>query len=113
MSKSKLEEKFLLMWESLYPSLVLKREEKYLPHRRFRGDFVNLESKTVIEIQGGVWVGGRHSTGAGINKDCEKALESLLHGWAVIPITANMINEEVLEKISSIIMSRTPVVGEA
>ncbi len=50
----------------------LEREHRFDAQRRWRADFAHLESRTLIEIEGGVWVNGRHNPAAGFNADLEK-----------------------------------------
>ena len=103
MSKSYLEDKFQEKWENFYPDIPLLRDYKLLEHRRFKADFVHLQSKTAIEIQGGVWVGGRHNRGLGYINDCKRMLELISNGWTVIYLVKEMFNEEFLEKIAGVI----------
>jgi very-short-patch-repair endonuclease len=60
------------------------REARFHPKRRWRFDFSWPEQKLAIEIEGGVWNGGRHTTGAGFSADCEKRAEAVLLGWRVL-----------------------------
>lgn len=60
-----------------------------IPGRKFRFDFAchNL----LIEVQGGIWVRGGHSTGTGISRDCEKLNLAVLEGWRVFHVTPQHI----------------------
>ena len=102
-SKSTLEEKFLVKWNKIYPDIKLLREYKLLENRRFRGDFAHLESKTVIEIQGGIWIRGRHNRATGYTKDCERSLLLVADGWKVIYLVESMFTEQIFEIIKGII----------
>ena len=37
-----------------------------------------------LEVEGGVWIGGRHTSGAGFVKDMEKYNEAAAMGWRII-----------------------------
>lgn len=86
MKSSKLEEKFLFLWRCLDgPELV--REFRFHPTRKWRADFAHVESRTLIEVEGGTWIAGRHNRGSGFTKDAEKYLEAALGGWRVLRLT--------------------------
>jgi hypothetical protein len=59
-----------------------------------------------VELQGGVFSGGRHSRGYGIVGDYEKLNEAQFHGWVVIQLSAKQITMENVEKINALIASR-------
>ena len=40
-----------------------------------------------VEVDGGVWTGGRHVTGSGATKDAEKFSEAAALGWRVLRVT--------------------------
>lgn len=94
MSESKLESKFLKLWQELAPDLELTREQQLIFKRRFRFDFVQPESLVAIEIQGGTWSKGAHSSGAGIQRDCEKANLVQFAGYDIFCYTGRMITKE-------------------
>jgi hypothetical protein len=52
--------------------------------RKFRFDFAWPESRTALEVQGGVWNMGKHGRGSGIVKDMEKSNFATLRGWKVL-----------------------------
>lgn len=55
---------------------------------------------TLIEVEGGVWMKGRHNTGSGFIADCEKYLEAALLGYRVIRLAPPQITAETLERIA-------------
>lgn len=61
-----------------------ERERALIPGRRFRADFCWPRAALVVEVQGGVFDGGRHVTGAGYARDCEKLALLTLAGWRVL-----------------------------
>jgi len=68
-----------------------EREFRFTKGRRFRFDFAWVAQKVALEVEGGVWSGGRHSRGAGFNSDCEKYALATLEGWRVFRVTTNHI----------------------
>lgn len=108
---SKLEELFEIEWQLKYPRIQLIPQYKILPDRKFKIDFVHLPSKTGIEVQGGRWIKGGHTSGNGMFTDCEKSLLCAGIGWLIIPIVDKMICEEYIEKIYSVIEQREHLLG--
>jgi hypothetical protein len=77
-----------------------EREVCLIPGRKFRFDFVwrkkwgyDMIPGLTVEVQGGTWVKGGHSSGIGIQKDCEKTILAQLEGWKVFPVTSNQIKD--------------------
>jgi hypothetical protein len=79
----------LLAFHLKAAGIPFEREYRFHPTRRWRFDFrVGAESaKVAVEVQGGVWTGGRHATGTGITGDCEKFSVAASLGWRVMPVT--------------------------
>ena len=69
------------------------REHKFLDTRRFRFDFANPALKLAVEIDGGAWIGGRHTRGLGIESDHEKQNLAVLAGWRVLRFTPRAVND--------------------
>lgn len=88
---SKLEELFALHLLGSGLELMPVREYKFHPERRWRFDFCFPESKLAIEIDGGTWSGGRHTTGIGFRNDCEKMNNAVLLGWRMLRFTADQV----------------------
>jgi very-short-patch-repair endonuclease len=80
----------LLRWEKL-PSPV--REFAFYPGRRWRFDFAWPERLLAVEVEGGSWIAGRHTRGAGFEKDLEKYNAASLIGWRVLRVTPEMIDD--------------------
>lgn len=67
------------------------REHQFLETRKFRFDFALLRFRIGIEVEGGTWVSGRHTRGAGYAKDCEKSNLAQLDGWMVLRFVPDQI----------------------
>ena len=82
--------------EKKYSTLGLglwKEEYVFLKGRRFRFDFAWPKHMIAVEIEGGTWVQGRHVTGAGFAKDCEKYNLATLEGWSVYRFPTSMVRD--------------------
>jgi hypothetical protein len=44
-----------------------------------------------LEIEGGLYIGGRHSRGAGAERDMEKYALALIAGWRVLRVSPNQL----------------------
>lgn len=100
MADSKLESRFLFLWR-VAQGPPLEREVRFHASRLWRADFAHLTSRTLIEIEGGIFQrgAGRHNRGAGYAKDAEKYLEAVLAGWTVIRLTEKQLNLDFIERI--------------
>lgn len=67
------------------------RELMFHPKRRWKFDFAWMTERIAVEVEGGVFSGGRHTRGAGFTADCEKYNEAALLGWAVLRVTGNQV----------------------
>lgn len=59
-------------------------EHRFHVTRRWRFDYAWPDYQVALEVEGGVWVGGRHTSGAGFVKDMEKYNEAACMGWRII-----------------------------
>jgi hypothetical protein len=61
--------------------------------RRHRFDLCYPDRYLGIEVDGGTWSGGRHTRGAGFQRDCEKTNLAQLMGYRVLRFTRGMIED--------------------
>jgi len=68
-------------------------EWEFTPHRKFRADFAWPENDPplALEVDGGVWTGGRHTRSTGFLRDHEKRNEYATQGWRVIYTTPDKL----------------------
>ena len=93
MSKSDLEEALAFQIRAVgLPEPVREYQFAKSIGRRWRFDFSWPDRKLALEVEGGVWVQGRHSRGSGFIADCEKYAEAAILGWTVLRIAGPMIN---------------------
>ena len=57
--QSPLERQFINLWQILNGP-DLEREYRFEPMRRWRADFAHLASRTLLEVEGGLYQQGRH-----------------------------------------------------
>lgn len=63
------------------------KEFKFHPTRRWRFDYALPAHKIALEVEGGVWTGGRHTRPQGFLGDIEKYNTATLMGWRVFRTT--------------------------
>jgi hypothetical protein len=66
---------------------IPEREHRFHESRRWRVDFAWPEQKVAVEIEGGVFSGGRHTRGAGFVADCDKYNALAAAGWRLFRFT--------------------------
>lgn len=91
-----------------------EREFAFHPVRGWRFDFAWPDALVALEIEGGVFSGGRHSRGAGIREDMTKYNEAQLLGWMVIRVLPEWIKKgRALLLVERALALRTPRTGTA
>lgn len=63
------------------------KEYKFHPVRKWRFDYALPSALVALEVEGGVWTGGRHISPKGFLNDVEKYNTATLMGWAVYRTT--------------------------
>jgi len=101
MSSSPLENLFAMQLDSAGLTGYV-REYQAIPGRRFRFDFAWRKERLLVEINGGTYSKGAHSTGTGINRDYEKGNLAVINGWRVLSFDTKMVKSgaalELVEK---------------
>jgi len=73
----------------------VQTEVRFAAPRRWRIDVTAARPqgtrKLAIEIDGGVWVQGRHTRGAGVEKDNEKIAHLAIQGWLFLRVTPRQV----------------------
>lgn len=112
---SALEDKFHAEWKLHWPQLELVREFSDVPmweedfqeryakskrSKRYRADFALPASRSLIEIQGGTYMRGRHVSGSGYDRDARKYNLAMISGWKVYLLTSTTATDATwIEKI--------------
>lgn len=63
------------------------KEYRFHPTRKWRFDYAIPEHKIALEVEGGVWTRGRHTSPKGFLNDIEKYNAATLMGWRVFRTT--------------------------
>ena len=70
-----------------YPTPELRFDSS----RRWRFDYAWPDKKIALEVEGGVWTGGRHTRGKGFLADMEKYNSAAAQGWRVLRCTPSTL----------------------
>lgn len=68
-----------------------QKEYRFHPIRKWRFDYAWPEKKVAIEVEGAVWIRGRHTRGSGFIKDMEKYNTATAMGWSVLRFTPDQM----------------------
>lgn len=90
---SRLASQFEKLW-AFHKGPALTKEVTFYPGRRFRFDYAHHVAKAAIELDGGVFIRGRHSGGMGQVKDAEKGRLAAYTDWNVIHFTCRCLTIE-------------------
>ncbi|MCD8295569.1 MAG: endonuclease domain-containing protein [Clostridia bacterium] len=82
------------------------KEYRFHPVRKWRFDYALPRHKIALEVEGGVWTGGRHTSSKGFLGDMEKYNTATLMGWRVLRTTP----DELL-RLKTINMLRQAIQG--
>lgn len=87
--------------------LPVVAEYQFHPKRKWRFDYAIPAVKIAIEVEGGVFTGGRHVTGRGFINDMEKYNTAESMGWHVLRITPDVLCAPVTMTLIKITMTET------
>lgn len=82
------------------------KEFKFHPVRKWRFDYAIPEHKIALEVEGGVWTGGRHISPKGFLGDIEKYNTATLMGWRVFRTTPEDLYKTATIKLIKTAISR-------
>lgn len=82
--KSSYNRKIVLDYWATFGIPVAVTEYRFHPKRKWRFDFAWPTVRVALEVEGGVWTGGRHTRGAGFLRDMEKYNSAAIAGWRVL-----------------------------
>ena len=110
MSQTRIEALFALQLRTVKIPFV--SEFVFCEQRRWRFDFAFPERKIAVEVEGGVWVQGRHNRGRGYSDDCHKYSIAAALGWTVLRFTARQIQTGLAYNLTRAVIERdTHMIG--
>jgi very-short-patch-repair endonuclease len=87
------------VWEEMFfidilnrGCLIPTREYRFRVGRRWAFDFAWPDQMVAVEIEGGIYNGGRHVRPTGFENDCEKYNAATLDGWRVYRFTGPQVS---------------------
>jgi hypothetical protein len=104
---SKLEAKFELLWRASNGP-KLEREYHFCPMRKWRTDYFHRESGTLIEIEGGMWMGGRHQKGHGFSADAIKYNVATFLKYKLYRLPSSLLTIDYVADLVRICNGQTP-----
>jgi hypothetical protein len=86
-------------------------EYQFHATRKWRFDYAWPLHMLALEVNGGIWVQGRHTRGAGQLKEMEKMNAAALAGWRVLYVTPDQLRNGVA--LLLLMQALQPVLGAA
>lgn len=74
--------------------LPFQREFRFHPERKWRFDFL-VGHDLAVEVEGGIWLAGRHSRGSGFERDAEKYNSALILGYRVLRVSTGQVKKGI------------------
>ncbi|MDC4620718.1 DUF559 domain-containing protein [Acinetobacter baumannii] len=75
-----------------------EQEYKFHQTRKWRADFLITGTKILVEVEGGIWSGGRHTRGNGYIGDMEKYNSAAMMGFTVLRFSTDQVKAGVAIK---------------
>lgn len=72
------------IWRARLP--LPTTEHRFHPERKWRFDLAWPTVKLAVEVEGGLFIAGRHSRGMGMLNDMTKYNEGVLLGWRILRV---------------------------
>ncbi|MEM4217565.1 MAG: hypothetical protein QXZ09_06050 [Candidatus Methanomethylicaceae archaeon] len=66
-------------------------EYRFVPGRRWRFDLAWPDRRLFVEIDGGIWINGRHVRGSGWIQDAAKFNRAAIMGWRGLHVTPDQV----------------------
>jgi len=91
-------------------------EYQFHLERKWRFDIAFVEQKVALEIEGGLFRGGRgggnaigaHTSGVGVLRDMEKYNEAVVMGWRVVRVTPRQISDGTAVRLLWKLIAKQP-----
>ena len=86
-----------LAWQLKALGIPFETEFVFAPPRKWRADFA-LADKVLVEVDGGIWSGGRHTRGRGFLGDLEKKRAATKLGYRLIAFSTQEVTDGIALK---------------
>ena len=81
----------LLVTQLKVLKIEFEREFKFHPERKWKADFHITGKHILVEVEGGIWSGGRHTRAKGYLGDLEKYNTATMMGYQVIRFSTEQV----------------------
>ena len=81
-------------------------EHRFHDTRKWRFDYAIPHLRIALEVEGGVWTGGRHTSAKGFLRDMDKYNEAALNGWIVLRCTPKTLWSDGLRLLAEALKFR-------
>lgn len=80
--------------------IEFEQEFQFNSERKWRADFHLVDTKILIEVEGGIWTNGRHTRGKGYIADMEKYNSAAVLGYSVYRYSTEQVKSgKAIEEI--------------
>ena len=101
--QSALEATFANYWRMFAPDLPEPEAEyRFHPTRRWRFDYCFVDARLAVELDGGIYIRGRHNRAAGFIADCDKMNAATLLGYRILRYTTRHLSDDPQAVINQI-----------
>lgn len=84
--------------------IEFEQEFEFHPKRKWRADFHLVGKKILVEVEGAIWSGGRHTRGKGYIGDMEKYNSATMMGYQVIRFSTEQVKSgSAIEQIEKMV----------
>lgn len=98
--------RFEALWQR-WNGPQLEREYKFSAARRWRADYCHAASRTIIELEGGIYSAGRHTRAAGFLGDIEKYNAAAMLGYTVLRLGTGQVDDAHVGEIADWVCRKT------
>lgn len=95
---SPLAAKFEYLWR-MWQGPELTKEHRFHSVRKWRLDYYHAPTRTAIELEGGIYSGGRHTRTAGYQGDIEKYNAAAMQGITVLRLGTGQVDHQHVTEI--------------